>query len=1040
MVVVVFDKFVLINIKKKMKINKLYRLFALFGLMLFCICNVAMAQTDVVEVTATIVDEQGNPLNGVDVSSPNGNKTTTDVNGQFKITLRDDESVVLEKKGYVSAIITKNDLNGNITMKKSPFLASKDDELKMGVATKYKRNIVGAVSSINTKDRLTYDNTQRVRDYINGLQLGVRGSDNIRGVGGVGDAVFVIDGIIGRDPDILNMEEVEQITVLKDANSVALYGSQGRNGVIVINTKRGKANKKEVNVNILSGIRAPISLPNYLGSAAYMTLFNEARNNDGLDNFYSPSLIQEFRTNSNIYKYPDVDLYSKEYVQRLVNFTNIITEFSGGNNKNQYYVNVGWNREDAWVDINEDINSGSNRFNVRGNIDFKINDWITSSLDGIAVISTTKGSRADLLSAGTTLRPNAYSPFLPIDLIDASDPTIAGQLLVANTFNGKLLGSTQQFGSDAPIALAIAGGYRNRVFRSTQFNNTINFDLNRITKGLSAKTYLSFDFFDSYDLTIENQFKTYEPIWDGDSITGLSDFGIDLKDQEQNTTTNGFLSRFGFYGLINYDTTFDNALSFNTTLLGFYNSQSRNDVIQTDVDAHVGFQMALDYKKKLFFDFTGTYINSIKLPKGNRGAFSPTSGIAYIISEEPFLKNSKFINYLKLKASGGILKSDRGITALNAGGTVNNDASAYYLYDVNYSFGNNVSWADGNTNRRIDITQGENLDLTFEERIDLNLGFETYVMNSLWIEANYFKTELDKQITFLQDQFPSFYDTFRPYNNFNKDLYTGFEIGMNYNKTYGDFSITLGTNVLYSQTERAVRSEIFAEDYLQTQGREISTIFGLVDQGFYAEADFDTNGNLNAGLPVPQFGNVQPGDIKYEDLNGDNIIDNDDRRAIGQSSSPWTYALNLNLNYKRFNLFVLGVGQSGADGNKLNSSFNEYYSVDGNDKYSEVVLGRWTPQTANTATFPRLSSQTNQNNFRQSTFWLFDTSYFNINRAQLTYEFEDAFCKDLGMDNFSLNLSGTNLFEIGKNKDIRRLRIGSTPLSRSFTLGIRASF
>ena len=246
--------------------------------------------------------------------------------------------------------------------------------------------------------------------------------------------------------------------------------------------------------------------------------------------------------------------------------------------------------------------------------------------------------------------------------------------------------------------------------------------------------------------------------------------------------------------------------------------------------------------------------------------------------------------------------------------------------------------------------------------------------------------------------------------------------------------------MLYSQTERASRSEVFAEEYLQTQGREISTIFGLVDQGFYAEADFDTNGNLNAGLPVPQFGSVQPGDIKYQDLNGDNIIDNDDRKAIGQSSSPWTYALNLNLNYKRFNLFVLAVGQSGADGNKLNSSFNEYYSVDGADKYSEVVLGRWTPETANTATFPRLSSQTNQNNFRQSTFWLFDTSYFNINRAQLTYEFEDMFCKEVGMEDFSLNLSGTNLFQIGKNSDVRQLRIGTSPLARTFALGIRASF
>ena len=1021
---VVLCKFVLINIKKEMKINKLYRLFTLASLMLFCFCNVAIAQTEGVEVTATVVDEQGNPISGVDVYSPNGGKASSDVNGQFKIKLNDDQSVVIQKKGYESVIVAMSDLLGNITMEKSLFLASEDDEIKMGVATKDRRNIIGAVSSINTQDRLTYDNTQFVRNYINGLMLGVRGSDNVRGIG---DAVFVIDGVIGRDPNILNMEEVEQITVLKDANSIALYGSQGRNGVIVINTKRGKANKKEINVNIRSGISTPISLPNYLGSVPYMQLFNEARINDGLDAFYDSALIQEFRTSSNSYKYPDLDLYSTEYVQPFVSSTNVLTEFSGGNDKNQYYVNVGWTRNEDWVNINDDINAGTNRFNVRGNLDFKINDWISSSLDGIAIISTDKSSRANLLSAATTLRPNTYSPFLPIDLIDTSDPTVAGQLQAANTFNGMLLGSTQQFGADAPIALAIAGGYRNTVFRSTQFNNTINFDLDRITKGLSAKTYVSFDFYDSYNLSINNQFKTYEPTWEGDRITSLGVFGEDIKDQTENVSTNGFISRFGLYGLINYETTFAKNHSLNTTLLGFYNSQRQNDVIQTDVDAHLGFQMTYDYKKKLFFDFTGTYTNSIKLPEGNRGGLSPTSGIAYIISEEPFLKNSKFIDYLKLKASGGIIKSDQGI-------------DGYYLYDVNYSSGNNINWADGNSNRRQNITQGENLDLTFEERIDLNIGLETYLMNSLWLEFNYFKSELDKQVGFLNDQYPSFYDNFRPYNNFDKNLYTGFEIGMNFNKTYEDFSISLGANVLYSQTERAKRSEVFAEDYLQTQGREISTIFGLVDQGFYAEADFDTDGNLNAGLPEPQFGNVQPGDIKYQDQNGDDMIDNDDRIAIGQASSPWTYGVNLNLKYKRFNFFVLATGQTGAEGNKLNNSFNEYYSVDGNDKYSEVVLGRWTPATASTATYPRLSSQTNQNNFRTSTFWLYDNSYLNINRAQLTYEFQEAFCNQLGIEDFSINLSGTNLFEIGENKDIRQLRIGTTPLSRVYTLGLRMSF
>ena len=1020
--------------------------------LMFCFCNITMAQTKGLNLKATVVDKEGNPISGVIIYGPNGNRAFSGVNGTFEIASPDDESLVLEKSGYVSKLVNFADLSGNITLEKTPFLASKEDEIKMGVTTKNKRDFVGAVSSINTKDRLTYDNTQWVRDYINGLMLGVRGSNNIRGIG---SAIFVIDGVIGRDPNILNMEEVDQITVLKDANAVALYGSQARNGVIVINTKRGKINRKEVKLNVRSGFNTPISLPNYLSSAAYMQLFNEALDNDGAaandGRRFSNSLIQNTRSGTNKFKYPDIDLYSKDFVQPFTHSTSIITEFSGGNEKNQYYINAGWNRSSAWVDLNEDINAGTNRFNVRGNIDFKINDWITSSLDGIAIISTTKSSRADLLNVGTTLKPNAYSPFLPVNLIDTSDPTVAGQLLTARQFNGNILGTSATLQNDAPIALAIAGGYQDRVFRSTQFNNSINFNLDKITKGLSAKTYLSFDFYDSYDVTIENQFKTYAPDWTGGKITSFGSdpldptiYGEDLKDLTESVSTNGFVSRFGFYGLVNYQKTMAENHSLNTTLLAYYNSQNSNNVIQKDIDSHFGFQMSYDYKKKIYVDFSGAYVHSIKLPEGNRGGLSPTVGLAYVLSEEPFLKDNNFVNYLKIKASGGVINSDKGITALNDNGSVDNDESAYYLYDENYSNGNRFIWNDGNagqdSNLRQNLSQGVNSNLGFEERIDLNIGVETYLMNSLWIEANYFKTELDKQVSFLNANYPSFYNDFRRYDNFNKNLYTGFELGMNYNKTYNDFSVTIGANVLYSQTEASKRSETNEFAYQNRQGKELSTVFGLVDQGFYSQADFDANGDLNSNLPVTYFGRVQPGDIKYKDQNGDKIIDNNDMVDIGQTSSPLSYGVNLNLKYKAFNLFILGTGETGGSGNKLKNDFNNYYGVNGNDKYSEVVLGRWTPETANTATFPRLSAKENQNNFRTSTFWMYDTSFFNINRAQLTYEFDDYILKNLDIDDLSINLSGTNLFEISKNKDIRQLRIGTTPLTRAITFGLRASF
>lgn len=1026
-----------------MKINnKYYRVFTLAFLMFLCFCSSAIAQTKGSNVKATVMDNEGNPIRGVNVFGPNGNKASSDAKGMFQIKVIDEGSLYIEMKGYISKLIEVSELNDTITLDKSLFLSSKEDEIKMGVATKSRRDVTGSASTINTKDRLTYDNTQFVRNYINGLILGVRGSDNIRGIG---NAVFVIDGVLGRDPNILNMEEVDQITVLKDANAIALYGSQARNGVIVINTKRGKINRKDINVNIRSGFNTAVSLPNYLGSAEYMELFNEAAINDTPAG-QTPSLpftnetINNTRSGSNPFRYPDVDLYSSQFVEPITTFTNVITEFSGGNEKNQFYINLGWNRNSSWVDINEDINAGTDRFNVRGNIDFKVNDWITSSIDGVAIINTTRSSRANLLDAATTLRPNAYSPFLPVNLIDTSDPVVAGQLQSARIFNGMLLGTSQEFGSNAPVALAIAGGYRNRVFRSTQFNNSINFDLDMITEGLSAKTYLSFDFYDSYDLTINNQYKAYQPTWTGDSITSFGQdpdnptiFGEDLQDLTENVSTNGFVSRFGFYSLINYERTFKENHSLNTTLLAFYNRQNRNEVIQTDVDTHLGFQMSYDYKKKLFVDFSGAYVNSIKLPEGNRGGLSPTVGLGYILSEDSFLKNNDFVNYLKIKATGGIIKSDLGI-------------NEYYLYDSNYTTdgAGSFNWADGRTNNRLDVSQGANPNLTFEERIDLNLGFEAYLMNSLWIEANYFRTELDKQLAFLNDQYPSYYSDFIPTENFNNNLYTGFELGINFNKTYNDLSISVGANILYSQTEALKRSETNEFAYQNRVGKELSSIFGLVDQGFYQEADFDIDGNgnyiLKSGLPVPNFGNVQPGDIKYQDQNNDNVIDNDDNIALGQSSSPWSYGINLNLKYKAFNFFVLGTGQSGALGNKLNNNFNNYYAVNGNVKYSEVVRGRWTPATANTATFPRLSTQTNQNNFRQSTFWLYDNSYFTINRAQLTFEFDKNVCKHLGVQDFSLNLSGTNLLEISENRDVRQLRIGSNPLERAIILGLRMSF
>ena len=614
-------------------------------------------------------------------------------------------------------------------------------------------------------------------------------------------------------------------------------------------------------------------------------------------------------------------------------------------------------------------------------------------------------------------------------MVDTSySDELRSQLEVAGKYDGMLLGSSQVSKKNAPVGNVIAGGYNNAMYRSTQFNNSIDFDLDMITEGLSAKTYLSFDFYDAYNITVNNKFTVYEPIWDGDNIVGLTPYGdVDQKDLTENVSTNEFITRLGFYGLINYQKSFKENHSLNATLLGYINSQNQENMIQTNNNAHVGLQISYDYKKKIFADFSGAYINSIKLPKGNRGGFSPTFGLGYILSEEDFMDDVDFVNYLKLKATGGVIKSDIGI-------------NEYYLYNETYEDGSVFTWADGFQNREKDISQGENKIMTFEERFDLNFGFESYLFNSLWLEFNYFKTDFDNQLTTLDNRYPSFYNVFKPYDNYNKDSYKGFELGLDYGKSFKDLSIKLGGNIMYSQSEVAKRSEIYENDYQYKVGNPTNAIYGLIDDGFYSQNDFTTNVDgslsLNESLPVPSYGTVQPGDIKYLDQNNDGSINNNDRKKIGQSGNPWSYGANFKLKYKGLSLFVLGLGQFGGEANMS----DDYYWVDGNDKYSEKVLDRWTPETANTASYPRLSSNTNINNFQTSTFWMYTNSFFDIKRAQLTYEFSKNVCQKLKMKNLSVNVAGVNLVQFAENKDIRQLNIGGSPQYRYFTLGLRTSF
>ncbi|MGV8136634.1 MAG: SusC/RagA family TonB-linked outer membrane protein [Mangrovibacterium sp.] len=984
--------------------------------LLFSVVNVMAQQTEKesqITISSVVTDENGNPIEGAVIYGNEGAVTAkTDGLGQFSITVPDNTDVLIEADGYESAFFHSTDKYlGKFTLQSSLFLFGEKDIVNTAFGKVKRGTLINAVSVLEPDNIRQYDNIQKITEALSGRLPGLLGSSNIRGIG---SALFIVDGL-PRDISTINLSEIDQITVLKDINSSVLYGNAAVNGVVLITTKRGQAYKKQINVSAYSGISKPTALPKYLSSADYMELYNEARVNDGLAPQYSTEAIDNYRS-GNPYRYPSVDFYSDEYLKEVKPFSRVSMDLSGGNDVATYYSNVGWFQTGNLLNFGAGKDAKSNTFNARGNVDLRINDRIKSSLDAVAVLSNTKGARGDFWGLASTLRPNLFSPLLPINLIDPDNELLKGR---KNDVGGMyLLGGTSSYQSN-PIATGYSGGANEHVQRTFSFNNRIDFELDRIAEGLAFHTNISFDYYTEYDQYISNSYAVYTPIWDPeeDLIIGLTQYGTDARTGVQNVGNASYERRIGFYGMLDYNKTINQVHHISGSLLGYATNHKIQGNLQGNKNANLGLRLNYNYDNKYLVDFSSAYVNSAKLPEGNRGAFSPSLGLAWIISSG--MSPGSVIDYLKLRASAGLMNTDAGI-------------DGYYYYDNRYGTSGSYAWYEGGRSANGVLPYyGGNSRLSFEKKQEINLGFESILFSRrLSFDANVFKSVYSDQITRPQTQYPGYFLNYIPYENFEKNAHQGAELGISYNQKIDGFTVVIGANALYADSEVKKKDEIYSEDYLYRTGRPVDARFGLVAEGFFMDqADVDNH-------EIQAFGTVKPGDIKYVDQNGDGIIDSNDEVQIGRWQAPFSYGLNMKLSYKNLTLFAHGTGRIGADGYLTGN----YYWVDGDDKYSEIVLNRWTEATKATATFPRLSSAANSNNFHSSTFWLYRDDYFTLDRVQLTYEVPIRTTNKIAMKSLSFYIDASNLLTISKYKDFRELSVGSEPYYRSFSLGLNATF
>jgi len=915
------------------------------------------------------------------------------------------------------------------------------DNYKVQVAfrTVERENLLGGVSVVNIPDMMTKSYSLSSLSYLDATIGGVNGYRSW----GMDNLMVVVDGIPRDDNNVLP-SEIEQVTVLKGAAAVALYGSRAYKGVIQITTKRGKAEALKVSVRANTGIHTPKDLPKYLGSAEYMTLYNEARVNDGLTPSYTQEAIDNHASGVNPYRYPDLDFYSSEFLRKMYNRSEAMAEVTGGNERARFYSTTGYYREGSLLKVGNTKDDNISRMFVRGNIDLSLHELITANVDANATFYDAKTSNIANTTAniGTTydnywhgasrLRPNRVAPLIPLSYIGETNKT-ALDLLAASSYiiDGKFLGSTQ-LDQVNPIADAYAAGDGKLVNRQFQFNGGVNFNLKNVADGLFFRAKYGVDYALTYLQRYTQTYATFTPTWSAtaDTIVSLTKYRDDQKTGNQTIDATGYRTTTFFSGQFDYTKKLSGGHNIYALLLANGWQRKQSAVYQSIVSTNLGLQLSYDYRQKYYVDFTGAAVHSGKLPEGNRRAFSPTGTLGWRLTKEDFMSSQSIFDDLMLTASAGVINSDLDITT-------EDNQMGYFLYKQVLQTGGWWSWGDAGGESAAEFQRGTNNDLTFIKRKEFSIGLRGSLLDkAITFDANYFNSTVDGDIVravsiypiyFTQTGYPT--SSIIPYTNYNIDDRQGVDFSVYFNKKAGDVSVTLGLSGMYLADKAVRRDESYEYDYQTRMGRPINQVWGLESLGFFTDADDIANS-------PSQFGELKPGDIKYKDRNGDGVIDSNDEVFLGNASSPTVLGVNLTVKWKSLTLFAMGTGYFGGYGMK-NSS---YYWVFGDGKYSEVVRDRWTEETKNTATYPRLTTESGDNNFRNSDFWLYKTNRFNLSMVQITYDVPSNVFKSGAVKDLSVYLGGYNLLTLSKERQHMEMNVGSAPQTRFYNLGVKATF
>ncbi len=848
--------------------------------------------------------------------------------------------------------------------------------------------------------------------------------------------LVLIDGV-ARDMNNVISTEVKDITFIKGAAATVLYGARAAKGVIYITTKRGENAPLSVNARVNTGWHVAKSTPEYLGSAEYMTLYNQALINDGQAPRYSAEEIYNYGSGLNPYRYPNLNMYSGEYLKKAYNRTDASVQISGGNERARFYTNINYYRQGDYLKVGEAKHNFTDRFSVRGNIDVDITDFISAYVNASATFygarSAIGNDTGNYWQNAATVRPNRFNPFIPVSMVNPG--AISSMELLGSTtniFDGCFLAGTQ-IDKQNIFANYMASGYNKFTSRQFQFDTGVNVDLGMVTKGLTFNTKFAVDYATSYDTSYNNSYAVFIPEWSQfngyDEISSVTIEGKDEHSGVQNIGNSASRQTMYWSGQFDYTRTFNDVHNFHALAVAAGWQKTFSGQYHRTSSVNIGFEADYNYDHRYYVDLAVTGVHSSKLAPGHRQAWSPTATIGWRLTGEEFLQDNTAINELMLSASGAILHQDI-------------DIADYYMYTANWTNGGWYSWAVGGTSAAYP-KRGSNEDLTFIKRKEFTVGLRGELANRMIdFNAMYFLYKTEGLISNQSTKYPTYFSTyypeasFVPYVNMNDNKRTGFDFAVNFKKNFGEFDLKVGVTGTYYDTKATKRDEIYENAYQYRQGMPVDGIWGYKCLGFFqtdAEAAAVDQSALGSS-------SLKAGDLKYADLNGDGKVDQNDQTYLGKGGwygSPFFLGANLQMSWKGLTLFVHGIGGFGGHGT-LND--NSYYKMVGENKYSAMAREAWTPETAATATLPRLTTTNGANNYVVSDFWMYSTDYFSISKIQLTYDFPTAWFDGKVVKALQVYLSGDDLVRFGKNHKIMDLSIGSAPQSRFYNIGAQITF